>query len=156
MEPFIHLHVHTQYSLLDGQASIDALINKAYADGMRAIAVTDHGNMFGIKEFFNKVNKKNGKVQGTIKDLQKELKALGAKEERTDEENARLAEIPGLLEKAKGDLFKPIIGCECYKSPACWKRLKVICLSRLSDVNVIVPATIGYRRRKRKTEADGT
>ena len=114
MEPFIHLHVHTQYSLLDGQASIDALINKAYADGMRAIAVTDHGNMFGIKEFFNKVNKKNGKVQGTIKDLQKELKTLGVKEERTDEENARLAEIPGLLEKAKGDLFKPIIGCECY------------------------------------------
>ena len=114
MEPFIHLHVHTQYSLLDGQASIDALINKAYNDGMRAIAVTDHGNMFGIKEFFNKVNKKNGKVQGTIKDLQKELKTLGAKEERTDEENARLAEIPGLLEKAKGDLFKPIIGCECY------------------------------------------
>ena len=114
MEPFIHLHVHTQYSLLDGQASIDALINKAYDDGMRAIAVTDHGNMFGIKEFFNKVNKKNGKVQGTIKDLQKELKTLGAKEERTDEENARLAEIPGLLEKAKGDLFKPIIGCECY------------------------------------------
>ena len=114
MEPFIHLHVHTQYSLLDGQASIDALINKAYDDGMRAIAVTDHGNMFGIKEFFNKVNKKNGKVQGTIKDLQKELKTLGAKEERTDEENARLAEIPGLLEKTKGDLFKPIIGCECY------------------------------------------
>ena len=114
MEPFIHLHVHTQYSLLDGQASIDALINKAYDDGMRAIAVTDHGNMFGIKEFFNKVNKKNGKVQGTIKDLQKELKTLGAKEERTDEENARLAEIPSLLEKAQGDLFKPIIGCECY------------------------------------------
>ena len=114
MEPFIHLHVHTQYSLLDGQASIDALINKAYDDGMRAIAVTDHGNMFGIKEFFNKVNKKNGKVQGTIKDLQKELKTLSAKEERTDEENDRLAEIPGLLEKAKGDLFKPIIGCECY------------------------------------------
>ena len=114
MEPFIHLHVHTQYSLLDGQASIDALINKAYDDGMRAIAVTDHGNMFGIKEFFNKVNKKNGKVQGTIKDLQKELKTLGVKEERTDEENARLAEIPGLLEKAQGDLFKPIIGCECY------------------------------------------
>ena len=114
MEPFIHLHVHTQYSLLDGQASIDALINKAYDDGMRAIAVTDHGNMFGIKEFFNKVNKKNGKVQGTIKDLQKELKALGAKEERTDEENARLAEIPGLLKKAQGGLFKPIIGCECY------------------------------------------
>ena len=44
MEPFIHLHVHTQYSLLDGQASIDALIDKAQKDGMNAIAVTDHGN----------------------------------------------------------------------------------------------------------------
>ena len=51
MEPFIHLHVHTQYSLLDGQASIDALIDKAQKDGMRSIAVTDHGVMFGIKEF---------------------------------------------------------------------------------------------------------
>ena len=55
MEPFIHLHVHTQYSLLDGQASIDALIDKAQKDGMPAIAVTDHGVMFGIKEFFNKL-----------------------------------------------------------------------------------------------------
>ena len=50
MEPFIHLHVHTQYSLLDGQASIDALIDKAQKDGMPAIAVTDHGVMFGINE----------------------------------------------------------------------------------------------------------
>ena len=62
MEPFIHLHVHTQYSLLDGQASIDALIDKAQKDGMNAIAVTDHGNMFGIKEFFNKVSKKIGPI----------------------------------------------------------------------------------------------
>ena len=59
MEPFIHLHVHTQYSLLDGQASIDALIDKAQKDGMPAIAVTDHGVMFGIKEFFNKVSPKS-------------------------------------------------------------------------------------------------
>ena len=80
MEPFIHLHVHTQYSLLDGQASIDALIDKAQKDGMNAIAVTDHGNMFGIKEFFNKVSKKNGKPLGAIKDLEKEQKALKGKE----------------------------------------------------------------------------
>ena len=63
MEPFIHLHVHTQYSLLDGQASIDALIDKAQKDGMPAIAVTDHGVMFGIKEFFNKVSKKRQAVR---------------------------------------------------------------------------------------------
>lgn len=57
--PFVHLHVHTQYSLLDGQASINSLVDKAIADGMPGIAITDHGNMYGIKEFFNYVNKKN-------------------------------------------------------------------------------------------------
>ena len=90
MEPFIHLHVHTQYSLLDGQASIDALIDKAQKDGMPAIAVTDHGVMFGIKEFFNKVSKKNGKPLGAIKDYEKELKELKSKTELTAEEQARL------------------------------------------------------------------
>lgn len=67
MQPFVHLHVHTQYSILDGQASIEALVDKAIADGMPALAITDHGNMFGIKEFFNYVNKKNGKTKGAIK-----------------------------------------------------------------------------------------
>ena len=89
MEPFIHPHVHTQYSLLDGQASIDALIDKAQKDGMPAIAVTDHGVMFGIKEFFNKVSKKNGKPLGAIKDYEKELKELKSKTELTAEEQAR-------------------------------------------------------------------
>ena len=59
MIPFVHLHVHSQYSLLDGKASIPELVDKAIADGMRGIALTDHGNMFGIKEFYNYVNKKN-------------------------------------------------------------------------------------------------
>ncbi len=53
MIPFVHLHVHSQYSILDGQASIKSLVNKAEADGMKALALTDHGNMFGIKEFWN-------------------------------------------------------------------------------------------------------
>ena len=57
--PFTHLHVHSQYSLLDGKASISELVDKAVADGMKGIALTDHGNMFGIKEFFNYVKKKN-------------------------------------------------------------------------------------------------
>ena len=56
---FVHLHVHTQYSLLDGQASISSLLKKATADGMRGMAVTDHGNMMGIKEFFNSCKKLN-------------------------------------------------------------------------------------------------
>jgi DNA polymerase-3 subunit alpha len=55
MQDFIHLHVHTQYSILDGQASIPKLVDKAIKDGMRGMAMTDHGNMFGIKEYFNYV-----------------------------------------------------------------------------------------------------
>src|SRR5574344_2713583 len=59
MLDFVHLHVHTQYSILDGQASIKRLVDKAVADGMRGMAVTDHGNMMGIKEFFNYAKKVN-------------------------------------------------------------------------------------------------
>lgn len=51
MIPFTHLHVHSQYSILDGAASVSALVNKAKSDGMTALALTDHGTMFGIKEF---------------------------------------------------------------------------------------------------------
>ncbi len=59
MQDFVHLHVHTQYSILDGQASVKRLVDKAIADGMKGIAVTDHGNMMAIKEFYNYVNKVN-------------------------------------------------------------------------------------------------
>ena len=60
MLDFVHLHVHTYYSLLDGQSPINQLVDKAVKDGMKGMAITDHGNMFGIKEFFDycqKVNK---------------------------------------------------------------------------------------------------
>jgi DNA polymerase-3 subunit alpha len=51
MVQFTHLHVHSQYSILDGAASVKALVNKAMSDSMSALALTDHGTMFGIKEF---------------------------------------------------------------------------------------------------------
>lgn len=66
MEDFIHLHVHTYYSILDGQSSIKRLVDKAIGNGMRGMAITDHGDMFGIKEFHdyvggvNKGRKKEG------------------------------------------------------------------------------------------------
>ena len=63
MIPFVHLHVHSQYSILDGMAPVKSLVDKAVADGMRGMAITDHGNMFGIKElhdYVNKLNKKRG------------------------------------------------------------------------------------------------
>lgn len=53
MIPFTHLHVHSQYSILDGAASIKGLVGKAKGDGMKAVALTDHGTMFGIKEFWD-------------------------------------------------------------------------------------------------------
>lgn len=64
MEDFVHLHVHTYYSILDGMSSVPRLVDKAIADGMKGMAITDHGNMFGVKELFdyvNGVNKKRGK-----------------------------------------------------------------------------------------------
>ena len=66
MEDFIHLHVHTHYSILDGQSKIPRLVDKAVKDGMKGMAITDHGVMYGIKEFadycagVNKGRKKEG------------------------------------------------------------------------------------------------
>ncbi|MBR1400055.1 MAG: DNA polymerase III subunit alpha [Prevotella sp.] len=61
MEDFVHLHVHTYYSILDGQSSIQKLVDKAIKNGMRGMAITDHGDMFGIKEFFDYCQEVNGK-----------------------------------------------------------------------------------------------
>ncbi len=59
MQGFTHLHVHSQYSLLDGKASIQELVDRSIELGMKGIALTDHGNMFGVKEMWNYVKKKN-------------------------------------------------------------------------------------------------
>ncbi|MBS1530850.1 MAG: DNA polymerase III subunit alpha [Bacteroidetes bacterium] len=61
MPDFSHLHVHTQFSLLDGAADISKLYKKAAADGMKAIAITDHGNMFGVFKFVAEAGKHNVK-----------------------------------------------------------------------------------------------
>ncbi len=109
MKPFVHLHVHTQYSVLDGQASINALVDKAMADGMPGIAITDHGNMFGIKEFFNYVNKKNGKTKSAIKDAEKALAEV-----RASENSDEVLRLEGEIAALKKKIFKPIFGCEVY------------------------------------------
>ena len=62
---FVHLHVHTQYSILDGQASIGSLFERAKELEMPALAITDHGNMYGVKEFL-KVAKKFPEVKPII------------------------------------------------------------------------------------------
>jgi DNA polymerase-3 subunit alpha len=110
MHPFVHLHVHSQYSLLDGQASIPRLVDKAVGDGMKAIALTDHGAMYGIKEFLNYCNRKNAPVKDKIKKLQQEIKSL----EMNGEGSEKTAQLRDQLTDTEKRLFKPIVGCECY------------------------------------------
>ena len=117
MEDFVHLHVHTQYSILDGQASVSKLVDKAMADGMRGIAVTDHGNMMAIKEFTNYVNKKNGGINGEIKDLKKRIKAIEGGKEECEDPAAVVAECKAKVKELEAKRFKPIIGCEMYVAP---------------------------------------
>ena len=111
MQPFVHLHVHSQYSVLDGQASVKALVDKAIANGMRGIALTDHGNMFGIKELTDYVNKKNKDVDGEIKNLKKTIEELKSAD-AVDQEALSKAETA--LKEAESKIFTPIIGCEMY------------------------------------------
>ena len=111
MEPFIHLHTHTQYSILDGQASIKKLIKKAMADGMPGMAITDHGNMMGIKEYFDESKSANKPIKSEIKELKKQIKEAENAEVRDE---AKLQELNEALEAAKKRLFKPIFGCEMY------------------------------------------
>ncbi len=107
MGSFVHLHVHSHYSVLDGMSTISGLVDKASKNGMHAVALTDHGNMFGIKELFNYTKKKNGKVKSQIADLNKQLAVEGLSEEEQ-------AEIQKQINEAKEKLFKPIIGVEAY------------------------------------------
>ena len=105
MDSFVHLHVHSHYSVLDGMSTISGLVDKASKNGMHALALTDHGNMYGIKDFFNYTKKKNGKVKDKISALKKQLST------------AADVDKPGLekqIEENQQKIFKPIFGCEAY------------------------------------------
>lgn len=124
MQDFVHLHVHSQYSILDGQASIPRLVDKAIRDGMRGMALTDHGNMMGIKEFFNYTKKVKGKAKDSLEKAEKLLAAFengeespetgtGNPEGKTKEQ--LIAETKAEIEKQRKIVaFKPIFGCEMY------------------------------------------
>ncbi len=60
-DSFTHLHVHTEYSMLDGAARLDELVAKAAADGQPALGITDHGNMYGILDFYRECRKQDVK-----------------------------------------------------------------------------------------------
>lgn len=111
MTEFVHLHVHSHYSMLDGMSKVPDLVDKCVKNGMHAIALTDHGCMFGIKDLCDYVGKYNGGPKKKIKECQEEI------DKTTDE--AKLQELKEKLEKLKADAgsfvpFKPIIGTEAY------------------------------------------
>ncbi len=127
MQDFVHLHVHTQYSILDGQSAISRLVDKAVKNGMRGMAITDHGDMMGIKEFFNYVKGVKGKAKDALKAAKDKLESLendtykpvtdkngknpdkGKTPEQLKEEcKAAIAKNEKIMQ------FKPIFGCEMY------------------------------------------
>lgn len=112
MSQFVHLHVHSQYSLLDGQASVPGIVDKAIKDGMPGVALTDHGVMYGIKEFTNYINKKNKPIQSEIKDLKKLLKKI--EDGKAEADSPTKDEVLAQIEEKKAKIFTPIIGCEMY------------------------------------------
>lgn len=114
MGNFIHLHVHTEYSLLDGQSKISKLVDKAIADGMKGIAITDHGNMFGIKEFYNYVNKKNSDTNGKIKAIKSKIDDIENGKLDCEDKETEITTCKEELKELESKLFKPIIGCEMY------------------------------------------
>ena len=105
MVKFTHLHVHSHFSFLDGMSKIPDLIDKAKRCGMYAMALTDHGNMFGIKEFLDYANGQNKALKEKIGELTKSLA------EAPDEKKA---EIQTEIDNLKGQFFKPIVGTEAY------------------------------------------
>lgn len=112
MQPFVHLHVHSQYSVLDGKPALLPSSTRLSTTGMPAIALTDHGNMFGVKEFYNYIKKKNGKLKGAVQELEQKIAAIA---DDDPEKESKLADLQAQLEKAKAQKpFKPIIGCEMY------------------------------------------
>lgn len=127
MQDFVHLHVHTQYSILDGQASVPKLVDKAIKNGMRGMAITDHGNMMAIKEFFNYTKKVKGKAKDKLKEIQAKRESIvnGTYQSQPgkDGKNPDAGKSPEQLLAACDKViasqqkiidFKPIFGCEMY------------------------------------------
>ena len=66
MSKFVHLHTHTHYSLLDGLSKIGPLVDRAKELGMDAVAITDHGNLYGSVEFYKKAKKEGNRLKVTV------------------------------------------------------------------------------------------
>ncbi len=120
MPYFTHLHVHSHFSILDGMSKVPDLIKKCKKNGMYAMALTDHGNMFGIKELVDNAKKENGKIEDQIKEIEKQRQGIENGDNDGDEaldevaKAAKIEELDNQLATLKTQFFKPIIGIEAY------------------------------------------
>ncbi|HRU72865.1 MAG TPA: DNA polymerase III subunit alpha [Paludibacteraceae bacterium] len=139
---FTHLHVHSHYSILDGMSKISELVDKCQRTGMNAMALTDHGNMFGIKEFSDYAKKVNSALNRKVKECEEELDKIPLEIERNEKivaspSNANaLAQATAAIERLRARRielekklpelkqkvaeyipFKPIFGIETYCAP---------------------------------------
>ena len=94
-------------------------------DGMKGIAVTDHGNMFGIKEFTNYVNKKNSGPKGEIKDLKKRMAGIESGEIACDDKEAELLTVVRRLRKLKISCLNQSLVVRCMWLAVLWIKKKV-------------------------------
>ncbi len=93
---FTHLHVHSHYSILDGMSKVPDIVNHCQQNGMNAVALTDHGNMYGIKELLDYCKKINGKAKGKVKEC----------EENIAKAKAQVEQLPQLQEQLKRETDK--------------------------------------------------
>ncbi len=140
MMPFTHLHVHSQYSILDGAASIKGLVFKAKADGMKALALTDHGTMLGIKEFHDECRQQNIKpILGC--ETYVAARSIHHKTDKTDRSGYHLILLAKNLKGYK-NLIKLISIANCegfYQKPRIDKEL----LERYSEGLIVSSACLG-------------
>ena len=106
LRPFVHLHVHSYFSVLDGASPVEELVKAAREHGQRGMALTDHGVMYGIKTLHDHCNKINKPIQTEIKELSTKLS------EESDPSTQE--DIRQQIEEKRREIFKPIFGCECY------------------------------------------
>ncbi|MBQ9417094.1 MAG: DNA polymerase III subunit alpha [Bacteroidales bacterium] len=112
MTQFTHLHVHSHYSMLDGMSKLPDLVEKAKRCGMYSLALTDHGNMFGVKDFLDTVAKSNGKAKSKIKEIEAKLTEASLAPEGKDADITKMKQELERLQKEAA--FKPIVGIEAY------------------------------------------
>ena len=111
MAEFVHLHVHSHYSIQDGMSKVPDLVDKCMKYGMHSMALTDHGNMFGIKDFLDYVGKVNGAPKKKVKECEEEIEK---EPDETKKEELR-KKLEDLKAKAASFIpFKPIVGTEAY------------------------------------------